>query len=353
MNLITRIQAFSQKHSLLKPGSTIIVGLSGGPDSVFLLKALLELSGPAKITLIAAHLDHEWRSGSSKDAQFCQDLCDRLGIKLYTRKISQLGTLLNFNGSKEELARKYRRYFFEHVKKETNASKIALAHHADDQEETFFIRLMRGASLAGLTGMKPLQGEYIRPLLGIYKTEILEYLAAHSICYVVDPTNSSENYLRNRIRMIGIPALKNCDARFSDNFARTLEQLQATQAFLDTLTAATYARITNGTKALNIALFANLDDVIKDWILIHWLIDHKVPFTPSQGLLQELKRFFQSSKGNTHKVNNSWTLEKKNEFMTLIKKPENDTVYLEHTIKEESSGFNCIIYTESKNSVYK
>ncbi len=141
--LIEQIDTFVQKHQLIPQGSKVVLGLSGGPDSVFLLHYLAHRQKKGSISLIAAHLDHEWRPDSAKDEQFCREIAQKNNI-CYTRcKLSKLSLEYKFNGSTEELGRKARRHFLESVKTEHHADYIALAHHLQDQQETFFISLVR------------------------------------------------------------------------------------------------------------------------------------------------------------------------------------------------------------------
>ena len=176
--LVQSLHIYCQKKKLIPSGITLIIGLSGGPDSVFLIYFLHEFQSLYKIKLIAAHLDHQWRENSAQDVKFCQQVCENLRIPFVTKKIGELSVPFKNNGSQEELGRKYRRFFLESIRKEYNADFIALGHHADDQQETFFIRLARGSSLTGLTCMKEKEGIYLRPLLTVNKSDILEYLHA-------------------------------------------------------------------------------------------------------------------------------------------------------------------------------
>lgn len=315
--LFEHISRFCQEHSLFTPGSTMVVGLSGGPDSVFLLHYLADLRHESNLKLIAAHLDHGWRTESSQDAQFCQDLATRYQIPIIIKHLKEIPISSKPTGSKEELGRNARRAFFESVAKEYNAQAIALAHHADDQMETFFMRLIRGASLTGLAGMKAKDELYIRPLLSISKIEILDYLHKHKILYVIDPSNQSNEYLRNRIRNSVIPALKACDDRFEKNFASTHEKLIETEEFLQELCAAQLQEIMDENKGLNIQKLLALHPVLRNRLLINWLIMHKVPFTPSQGLLDEIVRFLENTKSNTHTLYQKWQLIKKANKITL------------------------------------
>src|SRR5579872_7038532 len=139
--LYQKIYTAIQKDQLITPGDTLIIGLSGGPDSIFLLHVLASLRQELNLKLIAAHLDHGWRPDSGKDGQFCQQATSALGVDLLIRKFSDLGISLKFNGSLEELGRQARRHFFEAVRQQYQAQAIALGHHLQDQQETFFIRL--------------------------------------------------------------------------------------------------------------------------------------------------------------------------------------------------------------------
>ena len=159
--------------AIIPNNKTLIIGLSGGPDSVYLLHKLVDLRDSLQLTLIAVHLDHEWRPSSADDALFCKQLCEKLAVRFITERSSTLEKKFSFNGSKESLARDMRRYLFEKVLNENNADAIVLAHHLDDQQETFFINLIRGTSLTGLCGMKAQSEYYVRPMLSMTKKKFL------------------------------------------------------------------------------------------------------------------------------------------------------------------------------------
>ncbi len=140
--MIKQIDAFIAQYNLLPAGSTVVLGLSGGPDSVFLLHLLADKN----IKLIAAHLDHEWRADSADDVTFCKKLAQKYNVPFITAKASELKRTFKWDGSQEQLGRAMRRHFFATVAAAHATDSIALAHHAQDQQETFFIRLMRGRS---------------------------------------------------------------------------------------------------------------------------------------------------------------------------------------------------------------
>lgn len=317
-SLSSRIFAFCKEQNLISPGATIVVGLSGGPDSVFLLHYLSGIRQEFNITLIAAHLDHGWRAESVHDAAFCQELAKQYKVQFILNHLKD--TTVSFKVS-EELGRKARRAFFEQVAKEHNAQAIALAHHADDQMETFFLRLIRGASLTGLAGIKAKDGLYIRPLLSISKHEILDYLHKHKIPYVIDESNQSDEYLRNRIRNQVIPALKVCDDRFEKNFANTHAKLVETEEFLQQLCAAQLHEMSDENKGLDIQKLLALHPVLRNRVLINWLILHKVPFTPSQGLLDEIVKFLKKPTSKEHTFYAKWkiTIKHGKTYLNLLK----------------------------------
>lgn len=313
-NIFDQVDTYSKRYNLLPTGSKVVLGFSGGPDSVFLLHYLNQLKQAGQIELIAAHLDHEWRNESAQDAQFCQEAARALGVRFVGRKISELGISLKFKGSQEELGRRARRSFLQQVKIEFNADCIALAHHADDQEETFFIRLIRGSSLSGLTGMRPQHGDYIRPLLGLKKEHIISFLEQQNIAYLTDPSNKQLFFLRNRIRAQVLPALREADSRFDKNFFATLTRLQETDEFLEKLAATTLAALSTQKdpviKVDREKLLA-LEPVLQYRMLLAWLCQSGVPFTPTQAFLDEIRRFLSQPESKMHTIHQFWAIAKK------------------------------------------
>jgi tRNA(Ile)-lysidine synthase len=318
--LITHIIDYIYKNQLIKPDSTIIIGLSGGPDSVFLLHVLCQLQDYYNIKLIAAHLDHGWRAESAEDAQFCRNLAAHLSIPIIIEHASQI-KLTRKTHSLEEQGRYLRRTFFEQVAQTYQASAIALAHHADDQEETFFIRLLRGATIAGLAGIWPQNGLYIRPLLEVYKADILAYLAEHQISYTHDITNTSDKFLRNKIRNTLLPLLHSIDPRSRINFSKTIKHIQETESFLEQITQHAYRELQigdNGTSMLNLEKLLQHDQFLIKRILVIWLCDNSVTFTISDKFLHEIIRFLRNKKSNMHSLHTTWRIHKKNQYIIIL-----------------------------------
>lgn len=305
IDLLTTIQPF------IHPNSTLIVGLSGGPDSVCLLTLLSKLQSKLNLKIIAAHLDHQWRPESSQDALWCKELCLALRNVTY---VSATPRELNFegkyNGSKEEMGRKLRRAFFQDLAEKFQANHIVLAHHADDQQETFFIRLIRGCSITGLAAMQQQDDLYLRPLLTIHKQDILHYLMEHKIPFLTDSTNVDFKFLRNRIRHELMPKLTKIDQRFTQNLTNCIQQLQKTDDFLNQYVEQTLQRMSNPAhhEQINIAQFLSEHEVIQHRILLHLLIKQNITVEPSHALFTEIIRFLHNNKSKQHQIHTTGLL---------------------------------------------
>lgn len=322
INFIHAIDIFCSQQALIKSKAKIILGLSGGPDSMMLLHYLSEKQKIGDLTLIAAHLDHQWRLNSCEDVEFCRRQTKLIGVRFVSAKISDLSFKPKFNGSKEDLGRILRRHFLETIRQQEQADFIALAHQMQDQQETFFIRMIRGSSLAGLTAIKPKQGLYIRPLLETNRNDILAYLDQNQIPYLTDPSNESDMYLRNRIRNKVLPILRTIDKRFDQNFARTLQQLKETDEFLNELsqeTLTSISTVTDNKLFIRIHEFNVLNNVLKKRVIIHWLVHEQVPFTPSEQFLTEIIQFMSKPEGKIHNLHATWSISKKKSVATIIK----------------------------------
>lgn len=302
----------------------VLLGLSGGPDSIFLLYFLNHLKTQNLINITAAHLNHGWREDACRDEKLCEETCEKLGVKLITGHAKEFSKPAQKNRSLEALGRSLRQQFYSKTKNDLKCDYVALAHHLDDQQETFFIRLIRGSSLSGLTGIKPVQQlkkydlTIIRPLLSTPKEEIVEYLTKNKILYAKDPTNKSDNFLRNRIRNYIIPACKQVDPRFSQTFEQTRAALTQENEYLETICKETFEKIFFEEKNCfvgNKKEFLDLDQNIQARLIISWLAQAQAPFTPSTGFFKEVVRFLETEHGGSHQINEKWRIQKqKNRF---------------------------------------
>lgn len=209
------------------PGEPLVVGLSGGADSVALLDALHRTLPPRRRPrLVAAHLDHGLRPGSGEDARFCKALCERLGIPFRLGRADVAATARSAGDGLESAARDERYAFLRRVARDEAARMIAVAHTRDDQAETLLLHLLRGAGSHGLSGMRHSSGDLLRPLLGVSRSQVLEYLEEHGLSWREDPSNADPAFTRNRVRHELLPWL---EARFNP---RLREALAGTAALL-------------------------------------------------------------------------------------------------------------------------
>lgn len=207
----------------------LIVGLSGGADSVALLSMLRKQGHDC----VAAHCNFGLRGAEAdRDLEFSREMAARLGATFVSVRFDTRAVMAERGISAEMACRELRYEFFEKVRREYGAEAIAVAHHRDDNIETFFLNLLRGSGLHGLRAMLPRSGRIIRPLLHMSRAEILDYLAAQGLDYVTDSTNAECDFARNRLRNEVLPALY---ARFPDApeaIARSIDHLQGYEALL-------------------------------------------------------------------------------------------------------------------------
>jgi len=208
--IIDRIRTTIEKYNLVSKGDRIVVGVSGGPDSVALLYLLNSLKKEFKLSLHIAHLDHMLRKDSYKDAEFVKELAKKLTISVTTAQINVKE--LAKRGSPEQIARNARLGFLCKVAKDVKANRIALGHNLDDQAETVLMRILRGAGLYGLSGILPkrkISGfDVIRPLIEVKRKDIEEFLKKKKIKPCFDVSNSEDIYFRNRVRNKLLPLLE-------------------------------------------------------------------------------------------------------------------------------------------------
>jgi tRNA(Ile)-lysidine synthase len=214
----------------------LVVGLSGGADSVSLLHAL---AADGRFRLVAAHLDHGLRPDSSADAAFCRRLCRTLGVPLRVGRADVRARAARDGGGIEEAARLERYAFLEAVRARQGALGIVLAHTRDDQAETVLLRLLRGSGSAGLGAMRARRGHLLRPMLRVSRQDVLDHLAAHGLSWREDPSNADPAFLRNRVRHELIPYL---ESRFNpairESLARTASVLAEEAEALAAMAAA-------------------------------------------------------------------------------------------------------------------
>ncbi len=223
---------------MIEPGTHVVVGVSGGADSVCLLYALSEYRGEVPFALTAVHVEHGLRGEESlADAAYTQELCARLGVPCRVAR-AQVEQLARAEGiSVEEAGRRERYRIFREVKEECAAQHIAVAHNRNDQAETVLWNLARGSGLTGLAGMRPVYGDIVRPLLFTGRDEVERILTDAGIAWRTDRTNLQREYTRNRIRLSLLPQMeRELNARATEHIAAAADRLRQVEEYLERVT---------------------------------------------------------------------------------------------------------------------
>ena len=231
---IQKVKKTIIKNNLVSEKDRVLIGLSGGADSVFLLYVLKTISEEFGFEIGACHIEHGIRGSESvHDMEFSEKLCKDLGIPFYAKQFDVPAVSRDQKISVETAARNVRYSYFEEVSKKDGFNLIATAHHKYDKVETILMNIIRGCSLRGYAGIEYKNGSVIRPLLDISKSEILTFCQENNIEYCVDSTNEDTEYTRNRIRHILLPKLKETNPSFEESLLRQSEIFTCEDEFLN------------------------------------------------------------------------------------------------------------------------
>ena len=222
MKFKAHIQRQIEEKRLFTLNDKVLVALSGGADSVALLRVLLELGYECKCAHCNFHLRGE---ESNRDENFVRNLCKEHGIPLHVKHFETTAYAKEKQISIEMAARELRYDWFEELRKKIQAQVIAVAHHRDDSVETFLLNLIRGTGINGLKGISPKNGYIVRPLLAISRTDILDYLNHLNQDYVTDSTNLQDEYMRNKIRLNLIPLMETMNPSIAESIQETAQKL--------------------------------------------------------------------------------------------------------------------------------
>ena len=253
MDLKLRVRKTIEEHSLIEKGDRVVLGFSGGPDSLCLLFILNQLQSVFDFRLSALHVNHKIRGkAAEEDAAFAREFCEKLGVP-FTLVEADVPKLSRELGKTEEEAGRDVRA---EALKKCGADKIALAHNRDDQAETVLMRIIRGTGVHGLCAMEYKRADgIIRPLLDAQKSEILKYCEANGLSPRIDATNSETEYTRNKIRLELLPYLKE---NYNPNMVEALIRLSENASKDD----AALSRIADGIQTNSVKELAALDEAV-------------------------------------------------------------------------------------------
>ncbi len=228
-----------RREQMLPPDCAVVTGVSGGADSVALLHLLVSLRSESRISaLTVIHVNHSLRGEESmRDQRFVEELCRKWDVPLSVEQHDVAALAAEQGKGVEEVGRELRYAAFQKAAQAYPCCRIATAHTADDNAETLLLHLCRGSGLHGATGIPPVRGDIIRPLITCTREDVEAYCEEHRLSYVTDSTNADTAYARNRIRHTVIPQLRTVNPQVTEAITRFIEQARQTDRFLDKLAA--------------------------------------------------------------------------------------------------------------------
>ncbi|MBR3758057.1 MAG: tRNA lysidine(34) synthetase TilS [Bacteroidaceae bacterium] len=312
MNFVTSFERivvqWIARENLFSVGEPLLVALSGGADSVALLRVLLRLGYRCD----AAHCNFHLRGEeSNRDEEFCRTLCRQLGVALHITHFDTQAYARQKGISIEMAARDLRYAWFEELCCEHDYTRVAVAHHRDDSVETLLLNLVRGTGLAGLTGIRSQNGRVVRPLSGVSRKEIVAYLKALGQEYVTDSTNLQDEFVRNKIRLQILPLLEKINPQVREKISATIDHLRGVEIIYEKSVQEALARVSlDGGHALDIP--ALMAEVEPRTILFEWL-------RPYGFVSAQVDEVFRSLTGESGRrfSNGAWELLKDRDVLLL------------------------------------
>lgn len=311
-----KVATYIARQQLIEPGSKVLVALSGGADSVALLRILLSLGYVCE----AAHCNFCLRgTESERDETFVRQLCQEQTVPLHVIHFDTTGEASRKHISIEMAARELRYTWFEQVRQACGAAAIAVAHHRDDSAETFLLNLLRGTGINGLQGIRPRNGYIIRPLLCLNRQEIITYLATLKQNYVTDSTNLEDTYMRNKIRLHLLPLMQQITPAAKENLLKTAVHLtDAALLYQQAVNEGRKRILLDGGKAIDIK--ALLHEPAPNTLLFEVL--HPLGFNESQ--IENIYRSLQSQPGKKFSTG-KWTVIKDRDQLLIIEEQQKNT----------------------------
>ena len=266
-----------KQYKLIENGDRVVVGVSGGPDSISLLDILnkFQKNNIINFEIIVAHINHQIREEADSDEEFVKEYCEKNQINFFTKRIDVIKYANNNKMGLEEAGRKLRYEFFDEIVKKEKANKIAIAHNKNDKAETIIMNILRGSGISGLKGIEPIRdNKYIRPIIECERKEIEEYAEINNLDPRIDKTNFENDCTRNKIRNIVLPYIQK---EFNPNIIETMNRLSSvaeeTDKYIQNQVMSEFDKIKIEEKNRNIILnlkeFNTKDVLIRKKILIY------------------------------------------------------------------------------------
>lgn len=271
-----KILEIIKRYNLIENGDKIVVGVSGGPDSITLLNVLKNIKEKEiiKFNLVVCHINHMIREEAISDEKYVEEYCKKNNIEFFAKRIKVEEMAEKEKIGTEEAGRKARYEFFNEILNKTNANKIATAHTANDNAETVLMNIIRGSGTLGLKGIEAKNGKLIRPLIECKRSEIEKYCKDENLNPRIDKTNFENIYTRNKVRNMLIPYIEN---NFNPNIIEAINRLsnlsKQENDFLEKLTKEAYKKILVEQKKNEIILdlnsFNSQEIVIKNRLVLY------------------------------------------------------------------------------------
>ena len=265
-----------KKYNLINENDIVLIGVSGGPDSICLLHILNTLKEKLKIKIYVAHVNHMIRKEADSETEYVRNICNNLGIECFVKKIDVEELAKQSKKGTEEMGREIRYNFFDEIANKVKANKIVTAHNNNDNAETILLNILRGSGISGLKGIEAKRdNKYIRPLIETNRKDIEEYCKDNLLNPKIDKTNLDIIYKRNKVRNELIPYIKK---EFNPNIIKTINRLSEIvkdeNCFLDKIVDTTFNDIcieeqANKKIILDLKKFNKLDIVIKRRIVLY------------------------------------------------------------------------------------
>jgi len=300
-----------KKYNLINANDKIVLGVSGGPDSLFMLNILNNLKRQLNIELVVAHVNHRIRPEADSEEQFVKEFCKKINVDFHSKRIEVEKYANNNKIGLEEAGRKIRYEFFEEVLKNVGANKIAIAHNKNDKVETMLMHALRGSGISGLQGIQAKSNnKIIRPIIEIDRIDIEKYCEEQKLEPRIDKSNFDNTYTRNKIRNIVIPYIKEeFNPNFIEAMIRLSEVIAEENSFLNKLTEIEYQKtlIQKNEKEiiLDLKKFNELDNIIKKRIILYTV---SILRGGSQGIekihIEDIVKLCQNNIGNKFLIPN-------------------------------------------------